>query len=74
MRLAHPDILWLLVLVPILATNGDARDNCPDDPNPDQADSDGDRFGDVCDNCPAVFNPVQLDSDNDGTGDACDLG
>jgi len=26
------------------------NDNCPDDFNPDQADSDGDGFGDVCDN------------------------
>lgn len=26
----------------------DCIDNCPDDPNPDQADADGDGFGDVC--------------------------
>jgi hypothetical protein len=27
----------------------DAADDCPDDPNPDQLDSDGDRLGDECD-------------------------
>ena len=36
-----------------------ADDNCPDDPNNDQLDTDGDKVGDVCDD----------DDDNDGLGD-----
>ena len=54
---------------------GDACDNCPNDPNPDQADSDGDGVGDACDNCPDDYNPDQADGDNyypDGVGDVCD--
>lgn len=35
-------------------------DNCPEDPNPDQADSDYDGKGDVCDSTPII------DSDDDG--------
>jgi hypothetical protein len=51
----------------------DDLDNCPDDPNPDQADSDGDDFGDACDNCPNDPNPGQEDSFGDpGVGDVCD--
>jgi len=63
----------------------DAFDNCPDDPNPDQADLDGDSMGDVCDpdddddtvlddedNCPACPNPDQMDEDGDGLGYCCD--
>lgn len=38
----------------------DARDNCPGDSNPDQADLDGDRAGDACD----------IDADADGFEDA----
>ncbi len=37
----------------------DERDNCPDVPNPDQADADGDGLGDACDG----------DGDGDGDGD-----
>jgi hypothetical protein len=36
----------------------DREDNCPDDPNPDQADMDGDTLGDVCD-------PFPNEPDND---------
>ncbi len=36
-----------------------ADDNCPDDPNNDQLDTDGDKVGDACDD----------DDDNDGLGD-----
>lgn len=50
----------------------DARDNCPETYNPDQANGDGDDLGDVCDNCPEVSNPDQSDLDSDGLGDACD--
>jgi hypothetical protein len=47
-------------------------DNCPDDYNPDQADTDGDDFANACDNCPDDYNPNQTDSDSDGTGDLCE--
>jgi hypothetical protein len=63
----------------------DAADNCPNDPNPSQANSDGDADGDACDpdddddtildaadNCPVNANLDQADADEDGTGDACD--
>ena len=50
----------------------DAVDNCPSEPNLDQADGDGDGAGDACDLCPDDWDPEQLDSDLDGAGDACD--
>ena len=55
----------------------DDFDNCPNVPNIDQKDSDGDsdpshQLGDACDNCPTVYNPDQADADNDGAGDFCD--
>ena len=63
----------------------DINDNCPNTPNPDQADTDGDGQGDACDddidgdgvlngddNCPLTPNPSQADSDGDGVGDTCD--
>lgn len=47
----------------------DEEDNCPTDPNPDQADVDNDGTGTVCDNCPTTatvwFVPVG-DIDCDG--------
>ena len=63
----------------------DASDNCPNDPNPDQADFDSDSQGDVCDpdddndgvadgsdNCPMIVNADQTNTDGDGLGNACD--
>jgi hypothetical protein len=49
-----------------------AEDNCPQVPNVDQADMDGDGRGDVCDNCPGTPNADQSDGDGDGLGDVCD--
>ncbi len=54
----------------------DKDDNCPMNPNPDQADGDGDGIADMCDNCPQIPNAGQEDVDRrgggDGVGDACD--
>lgn len=64
----------------------DLLDNCPADPNPDQADLDGNGIGDACnsfedmdgddhaddlDVCPSVADPDQPDTDGDGIGDVC---
>lgn len=68
--------LAIRFLAPPVDSDGDATedrlDNCPFEPNPDQADGDGDDFGDLCDDCPAAFDPAQADGDGDGVGDACD--
>jgi len=63
----------------------DTSDNCPDVPNADQLDQDGDALGNACDpdldgdgvdnsmdNCLDLANPGQEDTDGDGAGDACD--
>jgi hypothetical protein len=50
----------------------DSADNCPADPNADQADADGDGLGDACDRCPMITDEAQTDTDGDGLGDACD--
>jgi hypothetical protein len=47
----------------------DARDNCPDEYNPDQADRDGDTIGDACGPCPIQSG---RDLDLDGRDDTCD--
>jgi hypothetical protein len=62
-------------------------ENCPQVPNPDQTDTDGNGTGDACndfedrdgddfadslDNCPAQPNPSQENSDLDGFGAACE--
>jgi hypothetical protein len=50
----------------------DFADNCPIEPNPDQADRDGDGVGDACDNCPLVANSGQEPGTNPSLGAACD--
>lgn len=77
-------VFWVLIFAAVLLTQGMPLlaqdtcdisceiDNCPNVPNPDQADADQDHVGDACDNCPTVVNPNQQDVDNDGVGDACD--
>jgi hypothetical protein len=63
----------------------DKQDNCPEKPNKNQLDTDGDGLGNACDgdddgdgvmdeddNCPLVKNADQKDKDGDGVGDACE--
>jgi hypothetical protein len=76
--------------VPVQDDDGDSipneQDNCPAEPNADQADNDNDGIGDACDddddndgiadgvdNCSAISNADQSDLDGDGLGDVCDL-
>ncbi len=62
---------------------GDFEDNCPDDSNPAQIDTDGDRMGDACDPeedaeptgpCNGFDDVADgyADADGDGWGDPCD--
>src|SRR5262249_50928793 len=48
-------------------------ENCPDVPNPDQADRDHDGVGDACDGCPDVAGGDNHDEDGDRRADRCDL-
>ena len=73
----------------VVDTDGDGvadlTDNCPNTPNSNQLNTDGDSMGDICDpdddndgvldgvdNCPLISNASQTDTDGDDLGDACD--
>jgi hypothetical protein len=50
-------------------------DNCPETPNPNQEDLDGDEIGDVCDNCPNIPNGPDggtcVDCNDGSVGSSC---
>jgi hypothetical protein len=66
----------LQIDAPVIDTDGDgvvdAFDNCPQTPNPEQADEELDTIGNLCDVCPLVADRAQEDYDGDRVGDACD--
>ena len=47
-------------------------DNCPTEPNPDQANEDTDTHGDACDNCPTIANQDQANVGEVNAGQAAD--
>jgi len=61
---------------PVFSLNTCRVDNCPNVPNPDQADADGDCIGDVCDGEPASYDISTPDvfppPNGNGCGDACE--
>ncbi len=50
----------------------DREDNCPETPNPGQANADSDQHGDACDLCPSLASPDNSDPDSDSVGTPCD--
>src|SRR5207237_7989211 len=76
---AAPDTRYYVNVYPALTvdTGGDADgdrvcddvDDCPNDPNPDQADLDGDGRGDVCDDADAVLHVSRVRVQADASGD-----
>ncbi|RMG46387.1 MAG: hypothetical protein D6718_05660 [Acidobacteria bacterium] len=65
--------VWLLTTIDNeLDGHRNLKDNCPNIPNDQQLDDDGDLWGNFCDNCPNDYNRDQLDSEGDGFGDVCD--
>jgi len=73
----HLDDIIFAKIIPSIDTDDDTwldeEDNCPEEPNPDQSDSDLDGIGDACDICPNTPDPDQLDVDCDCDVDGLDL-